>query len=195
MTESETKRAVLAGVLARAGQEGFTPPLLVSITHHEVFAGIGELIAFWSAEIDAELEQRLQGMALGTLPVRLRIRLGVLTRLAIVGPHKDAARKAAVLPQHLGQSAESLWHSADILWRAAGDSATDLNFYTKRAILAAVLSSTTVAWFGDDSPDERHTAAFLDARIDNVLAYEKLKARFKQAFSTPPSQPHSGNAS
>ena len=195
MTEDVDARAVLAAVLARAGQEGFTPALLHSVQGDAVFpGGIGALLAFWSDEIDAELEQRLTAAGLAALPVRARIRLGVLTRLAIVKPHKDAARKAAVLPQALAQSATSLWHAADIIWRAAGDASTDLNFYTKRAILAAVLSSTTVAWFGDDSEDERHTAAFLDARIDNVLQYEKLKARFKRPCAKP-SAPQSGNAS
>jgi len=49
--------------------------------------------------------------------------------------------------------------------------------------LAGILSATTIAWFGDDSEDERHTAAFLDARIDNVMEFEKLKARVKERFA------------
>jgi ubiquinone biosynthesis protein COQ9 len=43
-----------------------------------------------------------------------------------------------------------------------------------------------ITWFGDDSDDEAPTAAFLDARIDNVLQFEKLKARFTEACTTPP---------
>ncbi|MDR3526870.1 MAG: COQ9 family protein [Rhizomicrobium sp.] len=195
MTDDDDARAVLGAVLARAGQEGFSPALLTSVQGDAVFpAGIAAVVAFWASEIDAALEQQLVAMELAALPVRARIRVGVLSRLALLKPHKDAARKAALLPQALGDSATSLWHTADIIWRAAGDRSTDFNFYSKRAILAAVLSSTMVAWFGDDSDDERHTAAFLDARIDNVLAYEKLKARFKQACANS-TAPQSGNAS
>ncbi len=198
--EADVKRAVLDGVLARAPQEGFTAAVLqvaaaAAGAGEDVFAaGIAAVIGFWSAEIDAELERRLHAMDLAALPVRQRIRAAVLTRLDIIKPHKEAARKAAGLPQHLARNAETLWHSADIIWRAAGDRSTDFNFYTKRAILSAILTSTTVAWFGDDTQDERHTAAFLDARIDNVLQYEKLKTRFKEACGTP-SAPPSGKAS
>jgi ubiquinone biosynthesis protein COQ9 len=193
VTDNVDARAVLGALLARAGQEGFSPALLTSVKGDAVFPdSIAAVLTFWAAEIDAALEQQLAAIELAVLPVRARIRVGVLTRLALLKPHKDAARKAAVLPQHLEQGATSLWHAADIIWRAAGDTATDFNFYSKRAILAAVLSSTMVAWFGDDSEDERHTAAFLDARIDNVLAYEKLKTRFTQACAK---QSQSGNAS
>lgn len=183
MTDEEKKRAVLDSVLARAAEEGFS--VLASLSDRDVFAGgLADLIAFWSAEIDGELERRLQTLDMAELSIRKRIRLGVLTRLDIVRPHKEAARKAALLPQQLGLGAELLWHSADRIWRAAGDRSTDLNFYTKRAIMAGVLSTTMIAWFGDDSEDEAPTAAFLDARIDNVLQFEKLKARFKEACAS-----------
>jgi ubiquinone biosynthesis protein COQ9 len=182
VAHEEEKRAVLGRVLLRASAEGFTPTLLRSADAEAVFEGdLAALLAFWSAEIDAELERRLQATDLAALSIRGRIRSGVLTRLAILKPHKEAARKAAALPQYLAQSAECLWHSADIIWRAAGDRSTDFNFYTKRVILAGVLSTTLISWFGDDSADEAPTAAFLDARIENVLQFEKLKARFAEA--------------
>lgn len=191
-SDDELRHAVLEGVLARAPKEGFTREVLRAATEaagvsEDVFpGGVGEALAAWSAEIDAELEQRLKAMDLPALPIRKRIRSAVLARLELLKPHKEAARKAAAalaLPQYIGLGPELLWHSADIMWRAAGDSSTDFNFYTKRGILAGVISSTLVTWFGDDSLDERHTAAFLDARIDNVLQFEKLKARFRDVTS------------
>lgn len=189
-TTDELRRAVLEGVLARAAKEGFTHTVLRAAaeaagTGEDLFpGGIGEVLAAWSAEIDAVLEDRLKAMDLPSLPIRKRIRTAVLARLELLKPHKETARKAAVvlaLPQYVGLGPELLWQSADVIWRAAGDRSADFNFYTKRGILAGVISSTMVTWFGDDTPDERHTAAFLDARIDNVLQFEKLKARFKDA--------------
>jgi len=189
-TDADVKRAALGAILASAATEGFTPAMARAADGEGVFAGdLAAIMTFWSGEVDAELERRLQAMDMTALSIRKRIRTGVLTRLAILKPHKEAARKAVLLPQSVMASAESLWQSADILWRAAGDQATDFNFYTKRVSLAAVLSTTMIAWFGDDSDDEAPTAQFLDARIANVLQFEKLKARVQEACSPAPGKP------
>ncbi|MBV9045507.1 MAG: COQ9 family protein, partial [Alphaproteobacteria bacterium] len=79
-----------------------------------------------------------------------------------------------------------LYRTVDKMWRAAGDTATDFNFYTKRAILAGVYSSTLMRWFTDTSADETATSEFLAARIDNVMTFEKFKAEAKQAFERLP---------
>ena len=38
-------------------------------------------------------------------------------------------------------------------------------------------------WFNDAGADESTTAAFLDARIENVMQFEKFKAKAKQALA------------
>ena len=77
------------------------------------------------------------------------------------------------LPLNLPLALSLLWDSADALWRWAGDTATDENHYSKRAILSGVLAGT-LALRLHASPAEAE--AFLDARIDNVMAFEKWKA-------------------
>jgi ubiquinone biosynthesis protein COQ9 len=72
------------------------------------------------------------------------------------------------------------------MWRAAGDTSTDFNFYTKRGILAGVYGSTALRWFNDTSADEKATDEFLAARIENVMQFEKFKAKAKEAFSNFP---------
>ena len=69
-----------------------------------------------------------------------------------------------------------LWESADALWRWAGDAATDENHYSKRAILSGILAGGLAIRLqsGAEAAD-----AFVDARIDNVMAYEKWKAGLK----------------
>ena len=44
-------------------------------------------------------------------------------------------------------------NTVDAIWYAAGDSATDFNFYTKRGLLAAVYGATMLYWLDDRSPD------------------------------------------
>ena len=65
------------------------------------------------------------------------------------------------------------------IWRALGDSSTDENYYSKRAILAGVIASTAARWMLDDSADGAPTWAFLDARIENVMQFERFKTRLK----------------
>ena len=73
------------------------------------------------------------------------------------------------------------------MWRAAGDTATDFNFYTKRGILAGVYSSTMARWFTDTSEGEADTAQFLADRIENVMQFETFKAQAKEIAARLPS--------
>ena len=71
------------------------------------------------------------------------------------------------------------WHSEGIQPAPAGDTSTDFNFYTKRATLAGVYSSTLLYWLNDRSPGAEQTWSFLDRRIDDVMKIEKLKSQVK----------------
>jgi hypothetical protein len=51
----------------------------------------------------------------------------------------------------------------------------DLNWYSKRAILSGVYSSTVLYWLGDQSAGHAATWAFLDRRIEDVMRFETLK--------------------
>jgi ubiquinone biosynthesis protein COQ9 len=110
----------------------------------------------------------------------MRIRTAILTRLAILQPHKQAARQAVLYlarPTEVPLAVRLMAQTAHAMWRAVGDSASDFNWYTKRTILATVYAATEIAWFGDDTPDGSATARFLDARLENVAHYETLKRR------------------
>ncbi len=81
------------------------------------------------------------------------------------------------MPQHAAEGARLIWGTADLIWNTLGDSSRDLNWYTKRATLSAVYSSTLLFWLGDDSPDHEASWAFLDRRIHDVLQIEKFKGK------------------
>jgi ubiquinone biosynthesis protein COQ9 len=74
------------------------------------------------------------------------------------------------------------WHSADVMWRLAGDTATDYNHYTKRAILAGIYAATLAVFADDTSEGKVDTHAFLDRRIDGIMRFEKAKS---QLLRTP----------
>jgi ubiquinone biosynthesis protein COQ9 len=71
-------------------------------------------------------------------------------------------------------AAECLYRTVDAIWYAAGDTATDFNFYTKRGLLAAVYSSTLLYWLDDTSEDSAKTWAFLDRRIAEVMKVPRM---------------------
>lgn len=129
------------------------------------------------AMLDALAELDLPGMR-----IRDKVRAAVQRRLLVQAPYKEAARamtRALARPDRAPEAGRLLWRTADRIWRALGDTSTDENFYSKRAILSGVLASTYARWFSDDSEDSQPTWAFLDDRIENVMQFEKLKARLK----------------
>ena len=94
----------------------------------------------------------------------------------------EAARRAAgylSVPGRQKLAADLLFTSAHHMWRWAGDTATDYNYYSKRLILSGVITATRLYWFDDSSDDFANTRAFLERRIENVMQFEKVKAKAK----------------
>ena len=199
MSDQEMREAVLARALPHAAFDGFTDQVLQK-AGEEAGASRAEiarlfedgpisLVEFYSASTDAEMERRLAAMDLKAMKIRQRIATAVKTRLAILKPHKEAARRAAALlslPMHAALGAKLVYRTVDAMWRATGDTATDFNFYTKRGILAGVYGATAMRWFNDTSEDEKPTEDFLAARIENVMQFEKFKSKAKEALSNFP---------
>ena len=196
-TDEELREAVLNAALPQAAFDGFTDAGLqkagaeAGLEKADVMRlfedGPVSLVEYFSTRTDAELEKRLAAMDLKGMKIRERIATAVKTRLAILKPHKEAARRAAAflsLPMHAALGARLVYRTVDAMWRAAGDTSTDFNFYTKRGILAGVYGSTAMRWFNDTSEDEKATDDFLAARIENVMQFEKFKA--KDALSNFP---------
>lgn len=144
--------------------------------------GAVEMIDAWFEWLDAAVAERQSPEALARLKVRDRISTLIWTRLQIARPQREAVRRAInklALPQNLIRASRLGWRAADRMWRLAGDNATDLNYYTKRATLAAVYATTLIVWLDDESEGQAETKAFLDRRIDDVMRFEKTKARLR----------------
>jgi ubiquinone biosynthesis protein COQ9 len=140
------------------------------------------MIDLYIQEVDRALEayftpERLQGMK-----IREKIRSLVWRRLEIMGPAREAVRRALAIlamPQNIPRTLRMSWRTTDLMWRIAGDTGTDFNHYTKRMTLGGVYGSTLLAWLDDQSDGWQETAAFLDRRIDDVMKFEKLKAEWR----------------
>jgi ubiquinone biosynthesis protein COQ9 len=165
---------------AAAEQVGIDP----DIAAYAFRDGAMEMVSAWIAATDRAMAQALPATELASFKVRERIRKLVLFRLeAIRGCEEAASRALAIMamPQNAPRALKLGWRSADAMWRLAGDTATDYNHYTKRAILAGVYAATLAVFVDDDSPEKAETRAFLDRRLDGIMRFEKLKAQVLQS--------------
>ena len=143
--------------------------------------GAVAMIDAWFASIDREMAARFTPEQLGNMKVRDRITRLVETRLELVAEKREALRRAAsilAMPQNIARAAQLGWRSADVMWRLAGDTATDYNHYTKRAILGSVYAATVTVFLSDESEGWADTRAFLGRRIEGIMRFEKAKAKW-----------------
>lgn len=145
--------------------------------------GGADAIEFWSTETDREMAAALAEQNIADLKVRERIAAAVRWRLETLAPHREAVRRSLSYlsqPQHAGLGLRCLYRTVDEMWHAAGDTATDFNFYTKRGLLAGVYTSTLLFWLDDDSEDHAATWPFLDRRIADALRIPQVSGRLRK---------------
>ena len=184
-------RAALAPLIAdNAAFDGFSNEALadaaarlgvdIDVAKLAFPGGARDMVDAWFADIDARMAERWPAEKLATLKIRERITTLVETRIALLAPHRESLRRALALlalPTNAPHAAKLGWRAADLMWKLAGDTATDFNHYSKRAILGAVYGSTMAVFLNDESEDFAETRAFLARRIDQVMRFESWKHR------------------
>ncbi|WP_288015086.1 COQ9 family protein [Blastomonas sp.] len=162
---------------AAASAQGVEPGL-AQLTFDQ---GAMDMIEAWISHIDAQMIEAFPPERIAAMKIRERITALVAFRFEAVAHQREALRRATAilaLPSNLGRAAKLSWRTADLMWRLAGDTATDYNHYSKRMILSGVYGSTLMAFLDDESADFADTHAFLGRRIDNVMQFEKAKAKW-----------------
>ena len=186
-------RTFLAPILPRhAAFDGWRPEAVamaaserkvdVEIAQLAFAGGAMDMIDAWFSSIDAGMLEALPPEKLVTMSIRQRIVALVTARLTLLARDREALRRALAvmaLPQNSVRAARLGWRSADVMWRAAGDSATDLNHYSKRLTLAGVYAATLLVFVDDESDDWAESRAFLDRRIEGIMRFERAKAKWK----------------
>ena len=143
--------------------------------------GPRDLAALFSRRHDQAALAALGELDSKALKMRERISRGVEARLDAAATDGEALRRWAgflALPLNLRLALKLVWESADMIWRWAGDRATDENHYSKRAILAAILISTLAIRL---NAGREAASAHLATQIDRVMAYETWKAKIPPA--------------
>lgn len=198
MNREEIRQLILEKALEIAPFEGWNRHLLAeaarragleALEGERVFPnGVSELIEYFIDRADGWMRQAiLADPAFAALKIREKIASCVRARLEQQEPHKEAIRRAlafTMLPTNSALALRTLYHTVDIMWRLAGDTSTDFNFYTKRALLSKVYISTVLYWLNDQSEFHADTWTFLNRRIDDVMAFGKWKAKTQEKCRT-----------
>jgi len=145
-----------------------------------------EAIDFFNRYADAKMLQALDGMDLENMRVRDRIIAAIQARFEQNLPHREAVRRAlAVLsmPLNAPVGMRCVSRTVDAIWRAAGDSSTDYNWYTKRGLLAGVYTATVLYWLNDKSEGNTDTHNFLERRIETVMRIGGAIGRAGKSFA------------
>jgi ubiquinone biosynthesis protein COQ9 len=185
----EAEQRLLDAALPQALRLGWTSRMMsaaargagLSLADAELLAPNGprDLAALLARRHDARALAALAVIDPLSLKVRERIRAGVLARCQAAFEDGEATRRWCgflALPPNAALGLRLAWASADTLWRWAGDTATDENHYTKRALLAEILISTLAVRLAMGG---NAAAAHLDSRIEAVMAFERWKAGVK----------------
>jgi ubiquinone biosynthesis protein COQ9 len=203
MTRSEADRiqclALLRAVLRHVPFDGWSPVALKAGATDLglglpkalllVPGGMSELAELFHEEADRQMLEALAQYDLGKLKIRERIALAVRLRLAPWNGEREAVRRLLgflAQPQEAPRAAKLLYRTVDAIWHGIGDRSTDYNFYTKRALLAGVISSTALYWLEDKSEGCADSWAFLDRRIADVMKIPAQIGRAKKLIEKLP---------
>ena len=141
--------------------------------------GVIDLIEAFFAAVEAEAAAALAAQDLSPLRVPDKVKRGVLAWLAALEPHREAVRRAAArgfLPWSAGPAVQRTWSVADMVWTAAGDTATDYNRYSKRGLLAATIPGIVMYWLDGPAPDDLD--AYISRRLQQASGLGRSAGKF-----------------
>ena len=174
-------------LVAAAADAGFDATMV-----ERAFPGGGvEAAAHFAALADRKLDEDATAKADELAAMRFTARVGWLIRRRIEAwaEHKEAVRRAVALlalPGNAPRAMRAAWRTADTIWHVAGDQSTDFSYYTKRATLIAVYSSTLLAWLDDSSEGAAGAWAFLERRLADVGRFTKFRKSAEARFNKVP---------
>jgi ubiquinone biosynthesis protein COQ9 len=152
--------------------------------------GLLKLAEYFSEYADRRMLEALERHDLAAMRVRDRVTLAVRVRLEALAPYREAVRGVATflaIPVNVPLATRLTYRTVNAIWYAAGDTSADFNFYTKRALLAAVYGATVLYWLNDSSEECGATWSFLERRIGDVMKIPGYSARAKKFLARLPS--------
>jgi ubiquinone biosynthesis protein COQ9 len=147
--------------------------------------GAGDMVETYCDLADRRMEDAASGLDMSAVRMPARVRAVLALRFGQNRAHKEAVRRGLavlVLPGNARVATACTARTVDAIWHCAGDRATDLSWYTKRAILAGVYGATLLYWVRDVSDEDAATLAFLDRRLAAVGRITTVRRRAEEAM-------------
>ncbi len=149
--------------------------------------GPAEMVEAFSLMADRRMVEELEARDSAALRTTERVRAAVRIRLQQAEPWRESVQRALAflaLPRNAPLAAKLLWRTVDTIWRAAGDTATDWNHYSRRGLLAGVFSATVLYWLTDRSEGRADTWDFLDRRLADLASFGKATSKIRDRLSS-----------
>jgi len=198
--EAEDRKRIMMAAVRHAAFDGWTDRILAQGARDAGYSadaaerafpgGVDDLIVAFSEWADTCMADALVLYNLSALNVGERVALGVRLRLECLAPHREAVRRLTAhcaLPGNASLGARLVARTVDAIWYAAGDTATDFSYYTKRGLLAAVYGSTVLYWLGDESEGRVETWGFLERRLEDTMRVRRLGGSIERMLDKLPS--------
>ena len=182
---------ILHDVIKHIGETGWSEAAITNakadlqLTNDEISLacsnGVSSLVqGYMSSSVD-RLAATLSKSDLASMRIREKVTFGVESWFEVLSEHHLASVKALdwcrARPFGPLPMTEFIWSVADVIWTGIGDDAGGFTYASKRTTLSAVLASTLTVW--RQSEDEEVWKGFLERRIENVMTFEKAKAKIK----------------
>ncbi|VBB69013.1 RIKEN cDNA 2310005O14 [invertebrate metagenome] len=152
--------------------------------------GVGEAITHYFDWGDRYMLTAMGKRDLGAMKTRERVGAAMQVRLDMFGSREVMRRTLATLalPMNTQIGLQATYHTVDAIWHASGDTATDLSFYTKRALLACVYTATLLYWLEDTSENSEDTRGFLERCLANMLQLAAVRLSLAQLRQSNPAR-------
>ena len=150
--------------------------------------GYRSILELYLSNVDQEMTEACKKIDFIRMRTHERVGEIILMRLKIYEKDKNLVKQTfftLMLPHHTKIATSSLYHTVDQIWYLAGDHSTNFNFYTKRAILAGLYSSTVLYWMNGNHTLEQ-TKKFINNQLKKVSRIPKATERIRSAIDIVP---------
>ncbi|KAK2585346.1 hypothetical protein KPH14_010026 [Odynerus spinipes] len=192
--EEKTKKSILTASLKFVPELGWSRQAISAgaesigypgIIHGMFPNGGAELVAYFYSTCNKELNRILKekGEATEADPVKKKenpeeqVCYAIQIRLRMVIPYKKQWPQAIALmslPPNVPTALANLITLVDDICYYTGDRSVDINWYTKRVVLAGIYKTTELYMLQDKSEDHKQTWRFLKSRIEDASQLHRL---------------------
>lgn len=143
------------------------------------FNNKSELLAAYNLYIENLLFQNISELSIPNSRTSEKVKIALEVRIDILNQWKDAEIEA-IRSFDLSDQLKYTASLSDKIWKWAGDTSTDYNFYTKRLILGGIIITSQIFWLEDSSNYSEHTKEFIQNRIDETAIIGTIKKEIKE---------------